>query len=122
MLAKLHKHLAQSLQYEIPVLVQFDAVTFMDARPDLWNWWDPSRLGYDPANRENVEWTSWSPDDAVKLGWLNWGRQIGLNPMPNLMSPDYRDAVALRKGVFIDLVKDEIGRELFGDRVVQYGY
>jgi hypothetical protein len=41
-----------------------------------------------------VEWTSWSPDDAVKLGWLNWGRQIRLNPMPNLMSPAYRKAVA----------------------------
>src|SRR3546814_2356165 len=78
----------------------------MDARPDLWNWWDPSRPGYDPANRENVEWTSWSPDDAVKLGWLNWGRQIRLNPMPNLISPDYREAVALQMGVFIDVVMD----------------
>src|SRR3546814_5483993 len=97
MLANLNKQLAQALQYEIPVLVQLDAVTLMDARPDLWNWWDPSRPGYDPANRENVEWTSWSPDDAVKLGWLNWGRQIRLNPMPNLMSPDYREAVALQR-------------------------
>lgn len=104
MLSNLHKHLAQSLEFEIPILVQFDAITFMDSRPDLWNWWDPSRPGYDPENRLNVEWTSWSADDAVKIGWLNWGQQIRLNPMPNLMSPDYRQAVNTQMGEFIEIV------------------
>lgn len=104
MLENLRKHLSQSLEYEIPVLVQLDAVTFMDARPDLWNWWDPSRPGYNPENRHQVEWTSWSADDAVKLGWLNWGQQIRLNPMPNLMSPAYRQAVNEQMGEFIEIV------------------
>ena len=106
MLSNLEKHLAQSLEFEIPVLVQLDAVTFMDARPDLWNWWDPAGEGYDPANKNNVEWTSWSDDDAVKLGWLNWGQQIRLNPMPNLMSPEYRQAVDEQMGEFIEIVMD----------------
>lgn len=88
------EHLRLSEELEIPVLVQLDAITFMGARPDLWNWWDSSKAGYNPDNKNNVEWTSWSPDDAVKIGWLNWGRQIRLNPMPNLMSPVYRQAVA----------------------------
>lgn len=30
-----------------------------DERPDLWNWYDPSKRGYDPANRQNVEWYDW---------------------------------------------------------------
>ncbi len=106
MLRNLHAHLAQSLEFEIPVLVQLDAITFMDARPDLWNWWDESAPGYDPRNRENVEWTSWSSADAVKIGWLNWGQQIRLTPMPNLMSPTYRQAVDEQMGEFIAIVNE----------------
>ncbi|WP_344979363.1 InlB B-repeat-containing protein [Compostibacter hankyongensis] len=90
---ELNKHLALAEADEIPVLVQLDPVTFMEGRPDLWNWWDPDQPGYDPDNRNNVEWTGWSADSAVKIGWLNWGSQIRLNPMPNLMSPAYRAAV-----------------------------
>ncbi len=90
---ELREHLRLSLLHEIPILIQFDAITFMEARPDLWNWWDAQKPGYNPDNKNNVEWTSWSSDDAVKIGWLNWGRQIRLNPMPNLFSPVYRKAV-----------------------------
>lgn len=28
-------------------------------RPDLWNWHDRGRSGYNPANRNNVEWYDW---------------------------------------------------------------
>jgi hypothetical protein len=30
-----------------------------DARPDLWNWHNPSTRGYNPDNRKNVEWYDW---------------------------------------------------------------
>jgi hypothetical protein len=30
-----------------------------DERPDLWNWYDPAKIGYDPNNRNNVEWYNW---------------------------------------------------------------
>jgi hypothetical protein len=30
-----------------------------DGRPDLWNWYDPKKPGYSPANRKNVEWYDW---------------------------------------------------------------
>lgn len=30
-----------------------------DARPDLWNWYDPAKPGYNPENRKNVEWYDW---------------------------------------------------------------
>lgn len=72
-----------------PVLVQIDTEHWWEARPDLWNWWDPTRPGYDPANRENVEWSGWSPDHALKIAWRNWGRQIRVLPPPNLASPRY---------------------------------
>ncbi len=90
----LKKHLSLSEEYEVPVLVELDAITFMTARPDLWNWWDSSQPGYDPGNINNVECFSWSSGDAVKIGWLDWGTQIRINPMPNLMSPVYRQAVS----------------------------
>lgn len=72
-----------------PVLVQIDTEHWWEARPDLWNWWDPARPGYDPANRANVEWTDWSPDSALRIAWRNWGRQIRVLPPPNLASPQY---------------------------------
>jgi len=72
-----------------PVLVQIDTEHWWEARPDLWNWWDAKQRGYNPANRENVEWTGWSPDDAIKIAWRNWGHQVRIAPPPNLASPRY---------------------------------
>ena len=70
---EIREHLKQAQENVLPVLVQLDTITFMTARPDLWNWWDESKPGYNPENVSNVEWTGWSPKDAVKIGWLNWG-------------------------------------------------
>ena len=100
----LKKHLQLSEQYNIPVLVQLDPITFWDNVPELWNWFDTSITGYNDANRENVEWTSWSSADAVKLGWLNWGSQIRLRPMANLFSPAYQAAVKERMTALISIV------------------
>ena len=30
-----------------------------DNRPDLWNWYDSSKRGYNPDNGKNVEWYDW---------------------------------------------------------------
>jgi hypothetical protein len=75
-----------------PILVQIDTEHWWQDRPDLWNWWDPAKPGYNPANRENVEWTGWSPDNAIKIAWRNWGRQIRVLPPPNFASRRYTDA------------------------------
>jgi hypothetical protein len=72
---------------DVPVLITLDGQNWWETRPDLWNWWDPSRPGYDPENRRNVEWTGWGPEHAVKIGWRNWGRQIRVRPAPNIASP-----------------------------------
>jgi hypothetical protein len=89
-----------------PVLVQIDTEHWWEARPDLWNWWDPSRPGYDPANRDNVEWTGWSPNNAIKIAWRNWGRQIRVLPPPNLASPRYTAASREEIRRLVPVVRD----------------
>ena len=88
----LRRFLQLAQDTDTPVVVQLDGENWLGGRPDLWNWWDPAKPGYDPANASNVEWTGWGPEYAVKIGWRNWGRQIRVLPAPNLMSPRYREA------------------------------
>lgn len=90
--ASLNNFLCTAEELSVPVMIQFDFEHWWGARPDLWNWWDASRPGYHPDNRENVEWTHWSPDYAIKIAWRNWGRQIRVLPPPNLASQRYMDA------------------------------
>ena len=93
---KLQKHFSQAEQFHIPILLELDPVSFMRDAPELWNWWDPGKPGFDPANRENVEWSDWGSDNAVRIGWLNWGSQMRILPMINLFSPAYQTAVRER--------------------------
>ncbi len=88
----LRDFLRLAAEFEMPVVVQLDGENWWQARPDLWNWWNPAGPGYSDSNRFNVEWTGWSPADAIKISWRNWGRQLRVLPAPNLMSPRYRQA------------------------------
>lgn len=91
-LALLRKTLELCEAQRLAVIVQLDGEQWWGARPDLWNWWDKSRPGYNPANVENVEWSGWGPEHALKIAWRNWGQQLRVLPPPNLMSPRYRAA------------------------------
>ena len=91
---------------DTPVLLQIDGEQWWESRPDLWNWWDPSVSGFDPANRENVEWSGWTPEHALKIAWRNWGRQLRVLPPPNLMSPRYRKACHEKMAIVIPVVMD----------------
>ncbi len=91
-------------QYDVPVVVQLDGEQWWGARPDLWNWWDSAQPGYDPKNRNNVEWSAWGPEHAIKIAWRNWGRQIRVLPPPNFMSPAYRQACHVEMRVLIPLI------------------
>jgi hypothetical protein len=90
--SKINGQLALASKYNLPISVKLDAEIWWEYRPDLWDWWDPSKPGFNANNRDNVEWTDWISDSAVKLGWFNWGSQIRMVPSPNLMSPKYREA------------------------------
>jgi len=102
--AHLLEFLALAEQYDMPIVVQFDGEQWWDARPDLWNWWDPGRPGYDPQNRWNVEWSGWGPEHALKIAWRNWGTQMRVLPPPNLMSPAYRKACHEEMHILVPLV------------------
>lgn len=102
----LKSHFAEAEKYDIPVFVELDPITFWNDVPWIWNWFDPSKPGYDPSNRDNVEWYGWGPEYAVKIGWLNWGAQCRLDPMANLFSPVYQEEVAIRMKAVLSLVED----------------
>jgi hypothetical protein len=101
---QLEKFLNLADKYNLPVMIQFDGIDYQNAYPEVWNWWDPSQPGYNPANVNNVEWTSWTPDSAVKLGWRNWGSQHRVGPMPNLASPAYRALCFKQLSVLVPIV------------------
>jgi hypothetical protein len=90
----------------VPVLIVLDGQNWWEKRPELWNWWDPARPGYDPANAENVEWTGWDASGAVKIGWRNWGRQLRVAPAQNIMSPKVLEATLEPLTVLLRIVED----------------
>ncbi len=70
-----------------PVSITLDPIQFW-YQSNLWNWFDPSQPGYDPANVGNVEWTGAGPAYATKIAWRDWGSQFRMpTPQPNLGSP-----------------------------------
>lgn len=98
-----------SLANDLPIAFALDPFQFWDSRPDLWNWWNSSAAGYDAANVNNVEWSSWpaaatpgrgSPTaaaeastdaantatNATAIAWRDWGSQFRVPPHPNLAS------------------------------------
>mgnify|MGYP000973148321 CR=1 FL=1 len=106
----LAQHLTRFLrlaeEFNLPVVVQFEGEHWRDARPDLWNWWDPKLPGFDPENRRNVEWDGWGPEHAIRLSWINWGRQIRIRPAQNLMASRYREALHTEMRVSVPQVLD----------------
>lgn len=76
----------------IHVIPAFDLQNWWEYRSDLWNWFAPKRPGYNPANRENVEWTGAGSEYATSIAWRNWGSQIRVAPPPNLRSKAFREA------------------------------
>ena len=96
--------LALAERHDIPIVIQLDGEQWWGARPDLWNWWDRERPGYSLENRENVEWSGWGSQHAIKIAWRNWGRQIRVLPPPNFMSPRYRKACHDEMRVLVPLI------------------
>lgn len=103
---EMKEHLRQSLLYEVPIFIFLSVSPFVNARPDLWNWWDNTKPGYNPQNINNVEWYDWTSAAAVKIGWLNWGKQMRVPPMLNLMSPVVQNAEQEAVTRLMTLVKE----------------
>ena len=82
---KLEALLEAAQLHRIPVFLGLDGENWW-RQSNLSNWYDPEGPGYDPANRENVEWTA--PDgmandaSVLRISWRNWGRWPGFTEKP----------------------------------------
>ena len=63
---------AAAREHDMAVMLHFDFHLAWKNRPDLWNWFDPARPGYDPNNKYNVEWHGWD-GPPNKVHYLNHG-------------------------------------------------
>lgn len=57
-----------------------------DNRPDLWNYADKDKPGYDPKNRANVEWSNWDGTPHPHR-YRNWGTAESMPPVICYNSP-----------------------------------
>jgi hypothetical protein len=79
-------HLAE--QTDMPILFTIDGFEFMNSVPELWNWYEPTKPGFDLSNKKNVEAFDWGNTNYVKEGTRNWGFPFNVGfPHPNLASP-----------------------------------
>ena len=89
---RLTRFLGLAEEFDLPVVVQFEGEHWRDARPDLWNWWDPHcRLQPGESAERGMGRLGTRTRDSRLVGQLGpaGADQAGENPM----SPRYRDAV-----------------------------
>lgn len=98
-LKNLTNDLAMAKRMNIPILLQVDVENVLPT--SLLNWYDPAQPGYNTNKVYDVEWFGWSPTNAVKLCWRNWGVQIRVGPQPNLLSTNYQ---AWEKNVYTNYI------------------
>ena len=55
-------------------------------RPDLWNFADENKPGYDPGNRAHVEWSDWDGTPHPHR-YRNWGKAESMPPVMCYNSP-----------------------------------
>jgi hypothetical protein len=85
----IHLAFATARTYDVALMLHFDFHVAWQNRPDLWNWFDPQKPGYDPANSRNVEWFGWEGPPA-KVRYLNWGVPQRMAPPMCFTSPAVR--------------------------------
>jgi len=67
--------------------VYFALDTNYGETPNIWNWFDPSQDGYNPANKKNVEWTDWD-GTPTKARYNLQGSGAKLPPVMCYNSPE----------------------------------
>ena len=87
--ARIHEAFQVAKKNNLAVALSFDSHNFWSSRPDLWNWFDPQKPGYNPANKSNVEWYDWK-GTPNKTRYLDWGSAERLAPHMCYTSPAVR--------------------------------
>ncbi len=95
---------------DVAVMLHFDFHIDWQCRPDLWNWFDPDKPGYNPQNKRNVEWFGWD-GPAAKVRYLNWGKAERMAPPMCFTSPAIRaEWRRLIRRVIVPAIKPELER------------
>ncbi|HAX01680.1 MAG TPA: hypothetical protein DCX59_03255 [Candidatus Pacebacteria bacterium] len=116
-----------SEELELPVFIPLNGFQWWDEQPELYNWWDndgtktpasffarqdnPEEFkqrfiaGYDPNNRKNVDWKSWS--EPMTWNYRNWGSgEFILAPPPNIARGSaYRKVLEARYSAIMDQMR-----------------
>jgi hypothetical protein len=71
-----------ALAHGVALHVTIDSHYFWQSRPDLWNFFDPTKPGYDPAHVANVEWIDWT-QTGFRWRFADWGVPVSL-PAPHM--------------------------------------
>lgn len=108
---KVRQSMDMAEQENMSVVFRLDGFTWWDQRPDLWKWWDPNISGEESQRRtRNVEWTSWSSNNAIQKSWREWYQVFEVKPHPNLGSRDYIAAKEAELDRLIPIIKNWYGR------------
>jgi hypothetical protein len=70
--SRIRSAFAAAREHDLAVMLHFDFHLAWKKRPDLWNWFDPEKPGYNPDNKYNVEWHGWD-GPPNKVHYLNHG-------------------------------------------------
>jgi len=85
---------------DVPLLLHIDTEHFWDNRPDLWNWWNESAPGYNPENKDNVEWSDW--DKPTNKSWINWGAPFEHAPRMCFESSVVRNEISRKHAIVVN--------------------
>jgi hypothetical protein len=108
--ARIRSAFAAARTHDMAVMLHFDFHIAWKNRPDLWNWFDPGKPGYDPNNKDNVEWHGWDgPPNRTR--YLNWGVLERLPPHMCFTSKRVRAEVArIVSKVIGPVLREEIAK------------
>ena len=81
-----------ALKHDVAVYITVENLEW-ENRPDLWNFHDKDRPGYDPDNVQNVEWMDWDGTPHPHR-YRDWGRPEQMSPVICYNSPTVRQEVS----------------------------
>ncbi|MFH1918560.1 MAG: hypothetical protein ABIP48_01555 [Planctomycetota bacterium] len=86
--------LARAVKAAFDVALRYDTALYFTVenlewtnRPDLWNYADPEKPGYDPDNARNVEWIDWDGTPHPHR-YRDWGTPEQMPPVICYNSPE----------------------------------
>ncbi|MEL6104913.1 MAG: hypothetical protein AAFU85_02700 [Planctomycetota bacterium] len=80
-----------ALRHDVSVYITVENLEW-ENRPDLWNFNDETKPGFDPANVQNVEWMNWD-GQAHPHRYRDWGQPEQMPPVICYNSPAVRREV-----------------------------